>query len=248
MKRIGIVALFPSICLGVAFLCVNSVKLGSRENGYIHSLNQAVEIAGTDVEQVSIPESTEATSEAEPVVNQENPEAESPEAESVVNQENPSEESETPPAIPEAPAEIKVEVPTESEEAPAVVTKTPAATPNPVPAPVVKQENAAVPNPNADDVINNLIDQLGALMAQKVTEQVHAMMQERVQMRLKTFIKDELKRIMEACPVDVLDEMVEARQQAPAQEEMNQSASRTMSDEQMMPYMNHNDADMIGSL
>ena len=81
-------------------------------------------------------------------------------------------------------------------------------------------------------------------MAQKVTEQVHTMMQERVQMRLKTFIKDELKRIMEACPVDMFDEMIEERHQVPAP--MNQSAQQ-MNNEQMR-YVNQNDANMIGNL
>jgi hypothetical protein len=213
MKRIEIVLLFPSICLGVAFLCVNSVKLGSRGNGYIHSLNQAVEATGADVEeQVDTPEA-----------------APMPEAQPNVNQE--------PPAMPEAPAEIKAEMPTVPAEVLA-----PAVEAAPAPAPQV-QEKAV--NLKADDVINNLIDQVGALMAQKVADQVHVMMQERVQMRLKTFIKDELKRIMESCPVDMIDEIVEENK-ASAPEAMDQAAQQE-SNEQMSD-MNQNDFDMIGNM
>ena len=72
-------------------------------------------------------------------------------------------------------------------------------------------------------------------MAQKVADQVHVMMQERVQMRLKTFIKDELKRIMESCPVDMIDEIVEEQKKHQRQRRWTKQHSEE-SNEQMCRY------------
>lgn len=223
MKGIGLVGLFPGICLAVALLSFDSARISSKSMRST-DLNQSVEATQAEVAQSEPAKGTEnaaaATAAVEEKVEEKAPATTVP----AVSVGVPAK-----PDVPAAPEEIKIVVSPESEK---ITTTTVESTPEQSSSSAKEEEPsdsdqekesskeavADMPSESTETSIAQLVNQMGALVAKKASEKVYGLIKDRVHKRLEKIIQEELDQIIQSCLMDMERDAVETQKEAVAAE------------------------------